>query len=407
MGPKRNGMKIRSDLKQSVRVYLDNFWRVYNEEPLIPPSKKTREFFIDNLFRDEFKKNFSIGKSDKFWNDGVLKSYMDNRRDCFHWKEGRFDSTSKLPKVNRLKHLSDEVRNDVVEVLKHYSIVDLGCHNLSDRISLLNPKKYGSVRGIVSVPKFGLKESILGITKGEYKQLSQPDSFHWDSSSMIDRNGNMWFSHSWNVIKDKNSPLFGTHFDANTISWKYLGEYYSVEYKWENEIFDLEPFSESQLKKVSEWLDYEMVSLYIFSGSKPFWNFYQDTSLGTGNYLDLLLEVCDEIGNELGFKYLFPLFYTLKDKVDDSNDLTIVSDTIQLSEEEHKVFFNQWKKRIKKRRGEWRNTKNKISEYIDIESEDWNKMVGGDKLKETREQVCFDFYKRLLPKDISEQLENE
>lgn len=396
-------MKIRSDLKQSVRVYLDNFWNTLGKS-----SGKTQEFFMDGLFRDEFKKNFSIGKTDKFWNDGVIKDYMDNRRDCFHWSKERFDSTSKLPKVNRLKGLSDGVKNDVIEVLKHYSVVDLGCHNLSDRISLLNPKKYGSVRGIVSVPKFGLKESILGVTKGEYKQIKESQSHYWDSSCMIDENGNMWFSHSWNVIKDKTSPLYGTHFDANTISWKFLGEFYSVEYKWENQIFDFENHSENQLSKVSEWLDYEMISLYISSGSKPFWNFYQDTSLGTGNYLDLLLEVCDEIGNEKGFKYLFPLYQTnIRGSIDDSSDETIISDTLMVSEEEHKVFFNSWKKRIKKRRGEWRNTRNNISRFIDVESEDWNKMVGGDDMKEIREQVCFDFYKKLLPKEISEQIENE
>lgn len=401
-------MKIRSDLKQSVRVYLDNFWNVYNTKTAVLQTKKTKEFFIDNLFRDESKKNFSIGKTNKFWDDGNLQKFMEDRRDCYHWSEERFNSTTKIPKVNRLKHLNDEVRNDVVEVLKHYSVVELGCHNLSDRISLLNPKKYGSVRGVVSVPKFGLKESILGITKGEYKQIKKSDAFYWDSSSMIDKNGNMWFSHSWNVIKDKNSTLYGTHFDTNTLSWKFLGEVYSVEYKWENKIFDFEEFSRKHLQRVSEWLDYEMISLYISTGSKPFWNFYQDTSLGTGNYLDLLLEVCDEIGNEKGFKYLFPLHRTnIRGSIDDSNDLTIITDAIEVSEEIHKSVFINWKKRIKKRRADWRNTRNNISRFIDLESNEWKKLVGDTEVHKLREEACSSFYLRLLPKEISEQIENE
>lgn len=401
-------MKIRSDLKESVKIYLSNFWKVVNHQTNLPSSDKTNEMYMDNLFRDEFKKNFSIGKTDKFWNDGFIQSFMEDRRDCFHWTKERFDSTSVLPKVNRLKNLQDEVQNDVIEVLKHYSVVDLGCHNLADRLSLLNPKKYGSVRGIVSVPKFGLKDKLLDITKGEYKQIKEVQSHNWDSSSMIDENGNMWFSHSWSVIKDENSPYYGVHFDVNTISWKFLGEFYSVQYKWENKIFDFNDFSRKHLQRVSEWLDYEMISLYISTGSKPFWNFYQETTLGSGNYLDLLLEVCDEIGNEEGFKYLFPLYKTnIRGSIDDSTETSVIMDSINVSEEEHQSFFNSWRKRLKKTRGGWRNTRNNISRFIDVESEDWNKMVGVDDMKEIREQVCFDFYKKLLPKEISEQLENE
>ncbi len=405
-------MKIRSDLKESVEKYLSNFWDVYNSVELIPKgiprTKKTYEHFLGGLFSDEWKKNFSVGKTNYFWDDGELQKFMENRRDCFHWDKERFDNTQVLPKVNRLKNLGEDVQKDVIEVLKHYSVVDLGCHNLSDRLSLLNPKKYGSVRGIVSVPKFGLKEKLLEITNGEYKQIREVQAHDWDSSSMIDENGNMWFSHSWSVIKDKDSPYYGVHFDVNTISWKFLGEFYSVQYKWENQIFDFENMSRKHQIRVSEWLDYEMISLYVSTGSKPFWNFYQDTSLGSGNYLDLLLDSCDEISSKHGYKFLYPLFKKdLRNNIDVVSESTIVFDEINSSEEQHQLLYTQWKKRLKKTRGEWRNTKNQLQKFIDIESEDWKKLKTEDEEGVSiREKVCIDFYKRLLPREISEQLDN-
>ena len=399
-------MESRSNFKSGIVNYLSDFWKIIEEhKEWVDPNSNKINKIISSSIKEEHKKNYPIEQQSYWGEDSGVKKFLQNRKKCFSWDESKFKNSVVVPKVNRLKGLDDEVKNDVVEVLKHYSVPDLGCHNLSDRISLLNPKKYGSVRGIVSVPKFGLKNEILKITDGEYTQIKINDSHSWDSSSMIDENGNMWFSHSWNVIKDLDSPFYGTHFDANTISWKFLGEFYSVNYRYENQIFDFNSFDQEQMKKISEWLDYEVISLYINSGdSKPFWNYYQDTTLGTGNYLDLLLEACEEIGSEKGFKHLFPLYtYELSKRMENDGD-SLLYDTINLSEEVHEQMFRSWRKKIKKRRGDWRNTKNNISRIIDLESNDWEKLVGDETTSEIREQVCVDFYKRLLPDEISQKL---
>ena len=257
---KGKGYGLLSYVIQEDRTYEKDFYLMYEKNTLAKKSKNIEDFITHR----------------KHIQSSSIKSLFENSVD--------------LPKVLRYNNLQKhniDAYHEIKDVITYSSLLRLGCHNIADRISISNPKKYKSIRTMFSFPHWGINKEIKEITGGKITAI-QGDADTY--KRLIDKNGNLWINHSISVVKDGNEwikefpdeenvipdwaekekykELFkilgnGVAVDVDILGFRNRGLYDSIKYKIMAE-FDFEGFNEEEILWVKRYLDWEFISLQTY-----------------------------------------------------------------------------------------------------------------------------------------------
>jgi hypothetical protein len=280
-------------------------------------------FSMLELTRKWRKKEFYLEfeKTSLFKKSSNLQRFVSERKKLDRFNEKQFKESIILPKVLRFNHWEENTYFDEIwDTLIQTNIVPLGCHNLSDRISISNPKKILSVRTKISFPHYGANKVIQN-SLGE--KITTVPNEGGGVKSVFDENGNCWFNHSINLIKyenewkrmfpdetdlkpdwsDTNPKLYeaignGVLTDLELVNFQNLGIYHSFKYKL-TDVFSFEDFSDEEISWVSDWLDWEYISLVFSEGNNQFeYHYFEDLDGYSQNYSDALNEIVEEKGKK-------------------------------------------------------------------------------------------------------------
>ena len=309
-------------LKKNIIGFLEFTNRFGKEKNL------TLYFAITELIKRWQKKEFYLEfeKTSLFKKSTNLKKFITHRKSLDRFNETQFKESVILPKVLRFNHWEKNSEFDKIwDTLISSNVVSLGCHNLSDRLSISNPKKIISVRTKVSFPHYGWNEKIKEKLGGKITTVPQNDG---RVKSLFDENGRCWFNHSINLIKDENEwkkyfpdeedikpdwadnnpQLFevignGVLTDLELVSFQNLGLYHSFNYKLQD-TFSFEDFSDEEIDWVSDWLDWEYISLMLVHNENNIsYHYFEEEDGFVKDYRDAI----DEIIEERGGKFCLPL----------------------------------------------------------------------------------------------------
>ena len=291
-------------------------------------------FSMMELTRRWRKKEFYLEfeKTSLFKKSSNLQRFVSERKKLDRFNEKQFKEAIILPKVLRFNHWEkDTYFDEIWDTLIQTNIVPLGCHNLSDRISISNPKKILSVRTKVSFPHYGTNEVIKKALGDKITIVPQSDG---NVKSVFDENGNCWFNHSINLIKDENEwkrmfpdvkdlkpdwsdtnpKLFevignGVLTDLELVNFQNLGIYHSFKYKF-TDVFSFEDFTDEEISWVSDWVDWEFISLIFVEGHNHFqYHYFEDLEGYSKNYTDALNEVIKEKGKKFCSPLILQSFF--------------------------------------------------------------------------------------------------
>lgn len=329
--------EVNQKLKKSMKLFVEYFEELKNT--------KAKGSFLEATTRMAHKirnKNLIMNFRNKPKSKNI-DDFISHRIKTQQISRSMFENGMKIPFVLPLFSLDksnlDEFKNLSDIVIKN-SMAHMGCHNISDRISISNPKKFKSIRTMFSFPHMGLQNNIKELTKGEV-YLSSATNPYEDitiTKRLIDSNGKLWINHSINAIKDgsnwyknfgeegrdtlpitENNNSYSQEFydkfgndvfvDVDKLDFANMGIYHSLSYKYLSE-FDFENFSEEELDWVEEWLDFEFIGLVFDSGTSVEPSIFN----GIPNYgddgkdfgMEYLLTLI-KLGEEIGFSKLTPI----------------------------------------------------------------------------------------------------
>ena len=324
-------------LKKSMRTFVEYLNELQQT--------KSKGYFIEAAKRMENKihnKNLILNFRNKPKSKNI-DAFLSHRIKVQKTTKSLFENGMRIPFVLPLFSLEKsnlEEFGDLSDLVMRNSMVSLGCHNIADRISISNPKKFKSIRTMFSFPHMGLQKEIKEITKGEFYLNTIGDAYESISTTrrLVDTNGKLWINHSINAIKNgsewyqsfgeegkdtlpltRNNNSYSQEFydrfgndvfvDVDKLNFQNMGVYHSLTYKYLDE-FDFENFSPSELEWVEEWLDFEFIGLIfrdssliepsVFCGLPQFGDDGKD--FGKEYYLTLI-----ELGEEIGFDKIAPL----------------------------------------------------------------------------------------------------
>lgn len=306
-------------LKEVLNTYIENINNII----------RNRNDFDKYWHESARKKDFIIPYKTPIWKKSKnLQSFLSNRKMLDSRTKSEFNLENKIPYVLRFNHISKrnpEYFDNINEIVNLHSTISMGCHNIADRISVKNPKTIKSIRTFFSFPHYGKEKELKELTDGKLK---------YNDKRVVDENGKVWISHSINAIKNGNEfyKNFGEEtidelpmtdnktysettfnqigndviFDMDTRDNHLMGLYQSFNYIKRHE-FDFGEFTDEELYEVERWLDYEWMGL-ISRQERAFFQLHssdvKDGVITMNNYYISLLK---EIGEEKGYKFIFPL----------------------------------------------------------------------------------------------------
>ena len=120
---------------------------------------------------------------------------------------------------------------------------------------------------------------------------------------------------------DKNPELFevignGVLTDLELVSFQNMGLYHSFNYKLQD-TFSFEDFSDEEIEWVSDWLDWEYISLVLTQQDNSFtYHYFENKDNFAKDYKDALQELTEEKGSRFCFPLLLPnIFNTTNENI--------------------------------------------------------------------------------------------
>lgn len=328
--------KSMSSQKERIKKNLNGFLEFTNR---FGKEKNLTLFFaVMELTKRWKRKEFYIEfeKTSLFKKSANLQRFLNHRKSLDRFNENKFKESITLPYVLRFNNWEENKEFDKIwDTLISTNVVRLGCHNLSDRLSISNPKKIISVRTKVSFPHYGWNEKI----KEKLGEKITPNTLaDGRVKSIFDETGRCWFNHSINLIKDenewkkyfpnekdiipnwvdKNPELFeaignGVLTDLELVSFRNLGLYHSFNYKLQD-TFSFEDFSEEEIDWVSDWLDWEYFGLMCLQGNYFTYTYFEKEDGFVNDYREAIEELYKEKGDRYCFPLILPNFLTVLDE---------------------------------------------------------------------------------------------
>lgn len=314
-------------IKKNIKGFLGYIEkrREHRKTFLIPTIMELTDNWQSKEFYLEFDKNSLVKKSKN------LQSFLHHRKSLDRFNKQQWIDSVYLPYVMRFhnSNISKNINSEIKEHIENIGYCSLGCHNLADRISITNPKKILSVRTRFSFPHYGIEKDI----REKIGNGIEPVVGRKGRVKSIMDNGKCWINHSINLVKgedvlsqfidenypdatdedripkwsEKNPELYnlignGVVIDFDLLGFANMGLYYSYEYKGLS-TFSFEDFTEEELSWVSDWLDWEYLSLW-FGEDESVSTLHYFNKLGEGNFITDLKEAVNELADEIGVKTL-------------------------------------------------------------------------------------------------------
>lgn len=191
-------------LKKTIKLFTGYFEEIYK-------TKGSSNFFetCERIVSKVRAKNLILNFREKPKSKNIDK-FISHRVNVQKTTRKLFEEGMRIPFVLPLFSLEKENQvelGDLSEMVIRNSMINLGCHNIADRVSISNPKKYKSIRTMFSFPHRGLQKEIKKITKGEFYENKGISKYEqtFQTKRVIDENGNLWINHSINAIKNGSS----------------------------------------------------------------------------------------------------------------------------------------------------------------------------------------------------------
>jgi hypothetical protein len=327
-------MDRKKQMKNSIKLFCSYFEEIYNSRGK-GVFLETTDRMYEKITSKELIMNFRNKPKSK-----NIDRFISHRTKVQKSTIDKFKNGVRIPYVFPLFTLPEKNQKELKnlqDIVIQHSFVQLGCHNIADRISISNPKKFKSVRTMFSFPHYGIQKEIKKETKGEWVEQKFNSSF--DNISMnrriIDNNGKVWINHSINAIKDGSEwkmdfpdegndvkPItkkgdysdefwdkFGNDVfvDIDKLNFQNLGSYHTFDYQYLDE-FDFEDFNEEELNWVSEWLDYEWIGLTMGDNNESQASPLEKLDVdGLTRFYPFYVECLKEVGEEIGWEKLTPI----------------------------------------------------------------------------------------------------